>query len=180
MIVAATRSSGVSGVVGLAEAGGLVVLLLLVCAVMLPQQAVHAQSETASHTVTITVEESVRLDLEDGPTLTVEQGETATAETSYAVHSNHQASHSIRASIEDAGDLPDGITVSAAMEAPGQSEEASESEPLALAEGEEVTLVEDLSRANATGLTLTYEADIDPTVAPEQFEVEITYTIAED
>ena len=158
-------------------ATGIATALLLFGAAI--AQDVHAQTEAASHSVTITVEENVSLSLEDGPTLTLEQGESTTAETAYAVHANHQTARTIQASINEDNNLPEGIELSVEMEEPEGSGDTTGQQSL-VEEEENVTLIENLTRANDPDLTLTYEADVDATVVPDEFEVEVTYMIMEE
>lgn len=148
----------------------------LAIASLLLTSASFAQSNASTQQVSINVEEIDVIAITGSVNMTINQAtagqapDAATATASYSVTTNGK-NRKISAELDQ--DMPDGLTLYAEMSAPGDSKSKGKVE----LSDKSKDLVHKLTKVNASGLSLAYEAVATVDADPDNVVRTVTYTI---
>lgn len=154
-------------------------LLTLALTSLLLTGSSFAQSNASTQEVSINVEEIDVIAITGSVNMTINQAtageapDAATASASYSVTTNGK-NRKISAELDQ--DMPEGLTLYAEMSAPGNSKSKGKTELSNKAKD----LVHKLTKVNAAGLDLSYEAVATVDADPENVVRTVTYTITKN
>jgi len=138
-----------------------------------------AQSNVSTQQVSINVEEIDVISISGSVNMTIntvtagEAPDAATASATYAVTTNGK-NRKISAELDQ--DMPEGLTLYAEMSAPGEARSKGKVE----LGSKSKSLIDKLTKVNAAGLTLAYEAVATVDADPDNVTRTVTYTITKN
>ena len=141
--------------------------------------ASFAQSNVSTQQVSINVEEIDVISISGSVNMTIntatagEAPDAATASATYAVTTNGK-NRKISAELDQ--DMPEGLTLYAEMSAPGDASSKGKVE----LSGKAKDLIHKLTKVNASGLSLAYEAVATVDADPDNVTRTVTYTITKN
>ncbi|MBB4090888.1 hypothetical protein [Salinibacter ruber] len=158
--------------------GALLAGALLTGTTIIGARASVAQSPQSKRMMRVQVQPSTSLEVSGSPTITLssfgEEVETSSDAATYGLVTNTGAPKEIRASLDQ---LPPGLSLQASVSAPeskGRGAESSGWTPLSTGE---TVVVQDIQKADDSGVPIAYKATATAGAAPKTYSLTVTYTI---